>query len=117
MMYRKHKLAFKNHVLRMLLLAALTAIPILILIGIHFVRASSTLCREYGDENSFCHKIQSWANVGGKDFLTYFAVLLLLELVPICAFLSLNNPHDCFKCLGKDPDRKFSLYQLSDHEA
>lgn len=37
----------------------------------------------------------------------------LSMLLPVVAFLLLNKPHDCYACLGKDPDRIYSSYQLT----
>ena len=37
-------------------------------------------------------------------------------LLPIITFLLFDNPHDCFICLGKDPDRIYSSFQLSRQE-
>ena len=37
----------------------------------------------------------------------------LMMLLPVTLFLLLDNPHDCFVCLGKDPDRIYSIFQLS----
>ena len=31
-------------------------------------------------------------------------------LMPIITFLAFDDPHDCFKCFGKDPDRNYSRY-------
>ena len=40
----------------------------------------------------------------------------LMILLPVATFLVLNNPHDCFACLGKDPDRIYSRHQLNFEE-
>ena len=34
-------------------------------------------------------------------------------LLPVVVFFLLDQPHDCFICLGKDPDAIYSTYQLS----
>ena len=44
--------------------------------------------------------------------LIYFG-MILLELIPFMAFYTFNRPHDCFVCLGKDPDRVYSSLQLT----
>lgn len=44
--------------------------------------------------------------------LIYFG-MILLELIPFMAFYTFNRPHDCFVCLGKDPDRIYSSLQLT----
>ena len=47
-------------------------------------------------------------NVWVKDIFMY--------ILPFWAFFLLNTPHDCFRCLGKDPDRPFSITQYKRHE-
>ena len=47
-----------------------------------------------------------------NDFLKELSMFLM----PIQAYLLLNNPHDCFKCVGKDPDRVFSISQYGKRE-
>ena len=34
-------------------------------------------------------------------------------MTPVLFLFLLDQPHDCFKCFGKDPDRIFSSYQLT----
>ena len=39
-----------------------------------------------------------------------------IEILPYLIFLIVTTyyqPHDCFRCFGKDPDRKFSTYQFT----
>ena len=43
----------------------------------------------------------------------FFLMSTLFDVVPTVAYLLLNNPHDCFVCFGKDPDRNFSSFQLN----
>ena len=47
-----------------------------------------------------------------KSSVTYLA-FIVAELVPFVSYFWLNEPHDCFRCLGKDPDRRFSIFQLT----
>ena len=37
-------------------------------------------------------------------------------ILPVLLFMLLDDPHDCFVCLGKDPDRIYSSLQLSKEE-
>ena len=48
-----------------------------------------------------------------SHYTTYFLETCFVYLLPIVAFLILNDPHDCFRCLGKDPDRIFSISQFT----
>ena len=38
------------------------------------------------------------------------ALEIILILLPTITFLAFDDPHDCFKCFGKDPDRNYSRY-------
>jgi hypothetical protein len=43
----------------------------------------------------------------------------LVEILPYLIFLTVSQlflPHDCFRCFGKDPERKFSVYQFTKEE-
>ena len=50
-----------------------------------------------------------------KASLAYLC-FILAELLPFVFYFWLNEPHDCFVCLGKDPDRRFSVFQLTHRE-
>ena len=62
---------------------------------------------EWADSSSFCNYLSDWyhsySSAGGS-----LKEAIVIYLLPIWAFFLLNVPHDCFKCLGKDPDRIFS---------
>ena len=47
------------------------------------------------------------------DPSTFWFTTCFVSLPIIWAFFLLNTPHDCFRCLGKDPDRIFSIYQYN----
>ena len=38
----------------------------------------------------------------------YQAGYSFFSILPFIAFLVLNRPHDCYRCVGKDPERKYS---------
>ena len=40
----------------------------------------------------------------------------LAILFPSLTFFAFNQPHDCFVCLGKDPERIYSRFQLNREE-
>ena len=54
-------------------------------------------------------KFSSTANIASFHFSLYYVALIS----PVIIFLMFDNPHDCFTCLGKDPERKYSSFQLS----
>jgi hypothetical protein len=64
---------------------------------------------------------------GDESYITFFfsnlwrciVITSLVEISPYLIFLAVNTvykPHDCFKCFGKDPERKFSIYQYTKDE-
>ena len=34
----------------------------------------------------------------------------IIYMLPMLAFFIFNDPHDCYTCLGKDPDRIYSRF-------
>ena len=49
-----------------------------------------------------------------KSYVTaIFCTYNMVELIPFLTFYLLDRPHDCFECLGKDPDRIYSSLQLT----
>lgn len=47
---------------------------------------------------------------------TSMLIVIAQYLVPVVFFLLIDKPHDCFQCLGKDPDRIYSSFQLKKSE-
>ena len=47
-------------------------------------------------------------NIGFVLWIVDFTIL-----IPPVTFFFLDNPHDCFVCFGKDPDRIYSIFQLT----
>ena len=37
----------------------------------------------------------------------------LIYMTPVLVYFIMNEPHDCYVCLGKDPDRIYSSFQLT----
>ena len=52
---------------------------------------------------------------GGNSRALSLVYLLVtaLQMIPLISFYLLDEPHDCFVCLGKDPDRIYSNFQLT----
>ena len=65
--------------------------------------------------NSYCSTTHSLINIY-VNFDTQWIVKFFFYLFPIWAFFLFNDPHDCFRCLGKDPDRIFSIKQYNRDE-
>ena len=51
-----------------------------------------------------------------QNFSLMFLCTTVVELIPFLMFFLLDRPHDCFVCLGKDPDRIYSIFQLKTEE-
>ena len=51
-----------------------------------------------------------------RRFSLIYFVINVLQLFPFLMFFLLDQPHDCFVCLGKDPDRIYSRFQLTPAE-
>ena len=70
-------------------------------------------------EDSYCIGILEYFEkfsinyqVASLQFALYYEQLIL----PVVVFLMFDDPHDCFTCLGKDPERKYSRFQLTIEE-
>ena len=71
---------------------------------------------EDANDSSFCPTLFSEQVSFFSSAKAYSQVFLFIDLVvllPVVTFLLFDNPHDCFTCLGKDPDRIYSSFQLS----
>ena len=60
--------------------------------------------------------MENTALLGKDSKLAYFVFFAISTQLPVQAFLLLSEPHDCFRCFGKDPNRIYSQYQLSKFE-
>jgi len=69
------------------------------------------LAEEDFAKHDICTEIYSSARkvTPRRASLTYLG-FICVELLPFVFYFWLNEPHDCFKCLGKDPERRFSIF-------
>ena len=114
-----HKMAFKLHFWPNLVLFLITEVTFLnylisqILIILRFIcnHSENQLDELYA---GYCPRTDL------SSFTEHFTFVNINNnmnyLLPIIAFLLCNKPHDCYTCLGKDPDRNYSIYQLSQEE-
>ena len=51
------------------------------------------------------------------DFAAFNLTMDMSCLIPVIVFVVLDKPHDCFVCLGKDPERVYSIFQLKREES
>ena len=117
-MYSLHRFEFKRHACRMVLLFMAISVSILnLLLRFYFiiVVSSCLIAQEnMGVERrlDLCFHIFP-VGLGPDLAATLYTVFIMFELLPFLFYFVLNKPHDCFICLGKDPDRRFSKFQLT----
>ena len=68
-------------------------------------------------EQDICTDISNKARFATpkRQSVAYLA-FIGIELLPFVFYFWFNEPHDCFKCLGKDPERRYSIFQLTERE-
>ena len=42
-----------------------------------------------------------------------YSVYTAAQIIIVWVFFIFESPHDCFTCIGKDPDRKYSIHQYT----
>ena len=70
---------------------------------------------ELEEYTGYCNTLMS-ISIQPKVGITqmfWLVAWVVIGLFPIWAFLTLDTPHDCYRCIGKDPDRIYSIYQLT----
>ena len=69
---------------------------------------------EKGDSSdNFCAEIDKSTINWARSSLEFSQLQLMYDLtvlLPVVTFLLFDDPHDCFACLGKDPDRIYSSF-------
>lgn len=119
-----HRSAYKNHISSLFWLFIATVICLCCLLGYQVCFCLNVLCtresREYGIEEDDLIKVKegicTYLGTNHFTFETLAAAEIIwttLILVSILAFFVLDTPHDCYVCLGKDPDRIYSGFQLN----
>ena len=105
-MSRLHQFEFKKHLKKYLILS----LSFIILLLMETVVAVETFLIGASNQavDKFFDNLWNWAIFSS-----------VVELAPYLVFLIVNTvykPHDCFRCFGKDPERKFSIYQYTQDE-
>ena len=54
--------------------------------------------------------------LGSETMVGHFIFMIMAAQLPIAGFLLFSKEEDYFKCFGKDPQRNYSIYQLSNEE-
>ena len=63
-------------------------------------------------DGNICDFFDVYNYASKKYDLEEFRMTMFL-LLPVVAYFLLNEPHDCYMCYGKDPDRVYSIFQLT----
>lgn len=106
-MNRIHRLEFKKHFKKYTLLSVLLIISLLL----EFVVVYMTFLLGRDQER--------YITFFFKNLWQILIPATLVEILPYLIFLTVSQlflPHDCFRCFGKDPERKFSIYQFTKEE-
>lgn len=127
-MYKNHRMVFKSHAKTLFSQATAILISSLIVFTFSYtnVLLNSCLINE-GAPNFFEYYKFDRGGVCNKVYSVYFFLYskksgiiiqlmfeLILSLVPISIFLLTQKPHDCFMCLGRDPDScAYSVFQTN----
>ena len=124
-MYKSHRYEFNRHIKRKLTQFIATIISLLFVIAFEVALFYSTICQQsflksnttnekaFNSDGGFCTYFMEYFvnffkeenNVGMIFWLVDFAIF-----IPIITFFIFDNPHHCFVCLGKHPDRRYSIH-------
>ena len=119
-MYRLHRFEFNNHIKRMTILFIFTTTSyfLLCLNSIYSSYVGFCITDAGKPEGSVWFDIDNPVGICNfvisssfNEFTSY--VLLIIDfftILPIIVFMVINKPHDCYECMGKDPDRTYSIY-------
>lgn len=92
------------------------------IVGFYIVTTVSTCIRsesnyvETDKIADFCTGVQQLTSFTPEETSITYVSFITAELLPFLFFFALNDPHDCFQCLGKDPERRYSVFQLTQRE-
>jgi len=112
-MFKYHRMAFHSHKWSLSVLFVATEISLAILVLVLAYWAVYIQCL------AACDYLKE--QVAGictiydlDDYSSFFFFAEILPdyalLIPMGAFFILNKPHDCYMCLGKDPERIYSRF-------
>ena len=120
-MYQQHRYEFKKHAIPIFVLSLAVLISLLCSMLVYYFVSVVSGCMitqtSMGIDKSIdlCFSIFS-IKVDDSLPIQLYLLYILLEMFPFIFFFILNKPHDCFICLGKDPERRFSMFQLTREE-
>ena len=131
--YKYHRMEFHKHIKRIGILYTATILSslygifyissmfyLLLCVNNGFTQSGNGAFLEWVEvfldkdmSNGMCEPIvQTYTRVIESERIlqTLYMSLNLSILIPVFTFLLLDKPHDCFVCLGKDPDRIYSIF-------
>ena len=124
--YKWHRMAFRTHVKQLVVLSVITMGCIIWLITVQLILFYGCICVYYEDneamvstvgDHSFCSFFETVINKTVRNNSNMWGYLNTMDsiamLTAVIAFYALENPHDCFACFGKDPDRVYSGFQMT----
>ena len=131
LMWTKHRFEFWRHSYNMIALLIVTPVSTWISSIFSWLWLLRTICD--GDENmlneslkdagivndcmatGLCNAVLERFNDRKYGFFSspWQAGYSFFSILPFLTFLILNKPHDCYRCVGKDPERKYSKFQYS----
>ena len=129
-MYKYRRFEFQNHFKRMLLIYFATIASQIFIILCSAMALYYEMCengsflhsRDFPDHHPFYNEddpvgicasvipIVKELNESYGTFSWIYIVTDITMLIPVLTFICLDKPHDCFACLGKDPDRNYSIF-------
>ena len=133
-MRRFHKYEFKKHANRMFVVFVATTLSLVIVLVFEVSLQYTWVCTyelviknpdyeamfEPGSpDQSICKSFMDYQFelFGNRNHIGIVLWLVdLTILIPSLTFFAVNQPHDCFVCLGKDPERIYSRFQLNREE-
>lgn len=103
-MKRIHVLEFKRHLSKYTIIATLFMFLLICEVAVEV----QTFELGSNDPTSFFKNLWKWVAFSSVVEMAPYGVYLAVSIV--------YKPHDCFRCFGKDPERKFSIYQYNKEE-
>jgi hypothetical protein len=118
LMFNNHKLVFKSHVKKYLAQGITILISSIFLFTYSYANTLLNSCiisegiidflvsekKETGGVCDLIYSVYFELYTRKSGAVIQLAFELLLSLIPVTIFLITQRPHDCFVCLGKDPN-------------
>ena len=133
LMYKLHRYEFNRHACNLISMYSIILFSLVYQVcGFYTVTVIAACVQvDYNldyDDPSDLEKLNEMADVCHSTFtfdildhpqsqaaLVYF-IFIVASLLPFLSYFWLHEPHDCFTCVGKDPDRRYSIFQLTRRE-